>query len=86
MEVVCINSKPINDPDGIPAWCDDLVEGQVYTAEYVAKSSWGNACYFISEIKALRRVERFKPIDDNWIDELLEKLMSEIEEDELVSV
>ena len=85
MKVVCINAKPINDPDGIPAWCDDLIEGQIYNAEYVAKSSWGNDCYYISEIKALRRTERFKPVDDNWIEELLKRISEEVEADELVS-
>ena len=40
MKVVCINAKPINDPDGIQARCYDLIEGQIYNAEYVSKSSW----------------------------------------------
>jgi predicted ATP-grasp superfamily ATP-dependent carboligase len=84
MKVICINNKPINDTDGIPACCNDLVEGKIYSAEYVAKSSWGNDCYFITEIQSLRRVERFRRLDDNWVEELLERLKSEVEAEECV--
>ena len=79
MKVICINNKPINDADGIPAWCNDLVEGEIYTAEYVAKSIWGNDCYFIAEVQALRRVERFRIVDDNWVEELLSRITEEVE-------
>lgn len=83
MKVICINNKTINDPDGIPALCFDLVEGKIYTAEYVAKSIWGYDCYFISEIQDLRRVERFRIVDDNWVDELLSRITEEVQYDEI---
>lgn len=85
MKVICINNKPINDPDGIHARCNDLVEGKIYTAEYVAKSGWGNDCYFITEVQCLRRVERFRRVDDNWVEELLSRITEEVEAEECVS-
>ena len=85
MKVICINNNPINEQDGIPACCYDLVEGKVYNAEYVAKSSCGNDCYFITEIQSLRRVERFRRFDDNWVEELLSRITEEVETEECVS-
>ena len=77
MKVVCINAGTISNSDGIPSMCTDLIEGKIYTAEFSSKNIYGSDCYFISEINALRRCDRFKPIQDNWLENLLERITSE---------
>lgn len=77
-KVVCINDKQLNSfPVG------KLKEGEIYTVE----KDLGYAIYLI-EVKAPvtghYNVNRFRKVDDNWVEELLCKLMSEVEADELV--
>ena len=79
-KVVCINDKQLNSfPVG------GIKEGEIYTVE----RDLGFAVY-LKEVKAPStghyNVNRFRKVDDEWVEELLCKLMSEVEADELVSV
>jgi hypothetical protein len=78
-KVVCINDKQLNSfPVG------GLKEGEIYTVE----KDLGFAIY-LKEVKAPStghyNANRFRKVDDDWIEELLCKLMSEVESDDLVS-
>jgi hypothetical protein len=77
-KVVCIKA----DADG------DLKKGEIYTVIAVRSSTGG---VMLAEAKCTGnysgyfRPDRFRPVDDIWVDELLCKLMSKVEADELVS-
>lgn len=78
-KVVCINDKQLNScPVG------GLKEGEIYTVE----EDLGYAIY-LKEVKAPctghYNANRFRKVDDIWVEELLCKLIEEVEADELVS-
>ena len=78
-KVVCIKVNPLRT----------LKEGEIYTVIAVRSSTGGvklkeqestdpySSGYFAEY--------RFRPVDDTWVEEILGKLMSEVEADELVS-
>ena len=77
-KVVCIKA----DVDG------DLKESEIYT---IHSFTAGNTGVNLVEVKPSTPnagfwIWRFRAIDDKWVDKLLQKLMSEVEEDEVVSV
>ncbi len=78
-KVVCINCKQLNSfPVG------GLKEGEIYTVE----RDLGFAVY-LKEVKAPStghyNSNRFRKVDDDWVEELLCKLIEEVEAEELVS-
>lgn len=83
-KVVCINNKPI----GFNIYNDSLSklkEKEIYTIEGFTSSG-----IRLKEVKSSHpnggyNASRFRKIDDDWVEELLCKLMSEVEADELVS-
>ena len=79
-KVVCINANQINvNPVG------KLRKNEIYTIE----RDLGYAVY-LKEIKAPHtghyNVNRFRLIDDNWTEEILCKLLEEVEQEKLVYV
>ena len=72
---------------------DVLTEDEIYTISWIGKSHDNKPAVRLVEVKHSRHSEgltnfyawRFREIDDTWVDELLYKLMSEVEADELVS-
>ena len=77
-KVVCI--KP--DEDG------DLVKGEIYTVIDVRLSTGGvklREAKCTGFFSGYFRPDRFRPVDNDWAEELLCKLMSEVEDNELVS-
>ncbi len=78
-KIVCVKVNPLKT----------LKEGEIYTVIDVRVSTGGvklkeqeatdphSSGYFAEW--------RFRPVDDSWVEELLYKLMSEVEADELVS-
>lgn len=83
-KVVCINSKPISNSifnDSLRK----LKEGEIYTVKLATYDG-----LLLNEVKSSHPtgefcIDRFRPIDDTWVDELLCKLIEEVEYDELVS-
>ena len=79
-KVVCI--KP--DADG------DLKKGKIYTVVDIRLLTGGlklleTRCTGDS-YSGYFKPDRFRPVDNSWVDELLCKLIEEVETDELVSV
>jgi hypothetical protein len=83
-KVVCINNKPI----GYNIYNESLTklkEKEIYTIEGFTSSG-----IRLKEVKSSHpdggyNANRFRKVDDDWVEELLYKLMSEVEADELVS-
>ena len=84
MKVVCINAKPIKNADGSTAWATGLKEGQIYNSLGKTKSHFGDWCYEIEGI-GLKQCVRFKPAEDDWVEELLARISEEVEAEECVS-
>jgi len=77
-EVVCIKA----DADG------DLKKGEIYTVVDIRLSTGGlklleTRC--TGAYSGYFKPDRFIPVDNSWVDELLCKLIEEVESDELVS-
>ena len=83
-KVVCINNKPI----GYNIYNDSLSklkEKEIYTVEGFTSSG-----ILLKEVKSSHpdggyNANRFRKVDDEWVEELLCKLMSDVQYDELVS-
>jgi len=83
-KVVCINSKPISNSifnDSLRK----LKEGEMYTVRLATCDG-----LLLNEVKSSHPtgefcIDRFRPIDDAWVDELLCKIIQEVEANDLVS-
>lgn len=70
---------------------DELKQNEIYTIKWVGLSSIGIPAVSLYEVEPPEPhftkylAERFRPIDDVWVDELLCKLLEEVEAEELVS-
>lgn len=78
-KIVCVKVNPLNT----------LKEGEIYTVIAVRPSTGGVK---LKEQEATDPFSsgyfaewRFRPVDDSWVEELLCKLIEEVEADELVS-
>ena len=83
-KVVCINNEPLGY-NVFNSCLAKLKVGDIYTV--IGTESTGLQ---LKEVKSRHPLgsfdkSRFRPIDNSWVDELLCKLMSEVEADELVS-
>ncbi len=76
MKVICINAKPIHLPNGKISNGTGLVKDEIY--EYTdIQTHWnGRKCYNIKGL-GLKQTIRFREIDTNWVDELLESIKNE---------
>lgn len=80
--VVCINSKAIMEEYAIQILLYHgvgLVEGEIYTVTDTVKGKYGAWCYFILELNALKRCDRFRPVDDTFGEWVEETIMKEAE-------
>lgn len=83
-KVVCINNKPIYNSI-FNASLIKLKEGEIYTVKLATYDG-----LLLNEVKSSHptgefRIDRFRPINDDWVDELLSKIIEEVETDELLS-
>ena len=83
-KVVCINKKPISS-NFFNSCLSKLKVGEIYTV--VGTDDGGLQ---LKEVKSKHplggfNMSRFRPVDDTWVEELLCKLIDEVEDDELVS-
>jgi len=77
MKLVCINNRPIpNKHLGNNSIGVGLVEGEIYTTDgsIYPNPITGNKCYFIEETQDLKRVERFREVDNDFGEEVIKKL------------
>lgn len=76
-KVVCIRSEGSN-----------LVEKEIYTVFYMWNLVSGVTLEEIDPWKPYDcyDMNRFRPIDDDWIAELLDRVLSEVESEELLEV
>lgn len=77
MKVVCINDKALKSADGSIGSGSGLKKGEVYEYTHIEKSIFGDDCYFINGL-GLKQCKRFKPIDNQWVDELLNKITEDM--------
>ena len=66
---------------------ETLIINEVYTIKEIIYNGAGVTLFEVNPItfSVGFHIWRFRSIDDNWVEELLCKLMSEVEADELVS-
>ena len=78
MRVKCINAKYLPNSKGGFSKGLGLVEGKVYNVEKEVDSDNGNGrCYLIKGI-GKKRIERFEKVKDEWVENLLKNLTSEV--------
>lgn len=76
-KVVCINAEA--------GWLDgvkELVEGEVYTVNHIIEQINNVG---VNGVSGCWNASRFRPLNDVWVEEILCKLIEEVEADELVS-
>jgi hypothetical protein len=84
-KVVCINTKEISNSI-FNSSIVKLKDGEIYTVKLATPDG-----LLLNEVRSSHptgefNIDRFRPIDDDWVEELLCKVMSEVEANELVSV
>jgi len=78
MRVKCINTEYLTNRTGAFSKGFGLVKGKIYIVEKEVDSDNGNGrCYLIKGL-GKKRVERFEKIKDEWVENLLKKLSSEV--------
>jgi hypothetical protein len=78
MKVKCINARYIPNNRGGFSRGDGLEEGKIYLVEKEVDSNYGNGkCYLIKGL-GKRRAERFEKQKDEWTENLLKNLISEV--------
>ncbi len=76
-KVVCINAEA--------GWLDgvkELVEGEIYTVNHIIEQINNVG---VNGVSGCWNASRFRPLTDGWVEEILCKLIEEVEADELVS-
>lgn len=76
-KVVCINAEA--------GWLDgvkELVEGEIYTVNHIIEQINNVG---VNGVSGCWNASRFRPLNDGWVEEILCKLIEEVEADELVS-
>jgi hypothetical protein len=82
MKLICINAKPMFSNDGSLCCGDGLQEGDVYESLGKIDSPYDNTpCYVIKGL-GLKICVRFKPADNDWVEELLARIKQEVEIEE----
>lgn len=85
MEVICVNAKPISNKDGSISLGGGLIEGQIYEYIGVENGRNGELCYNIKGL-GLKKCKRFKPVKNDWIDDILSRVIKAVEQEECVPV
>lgn len=85
MKVICINNKVMSSKSGRPSQGTGLIQGKIYEVVSISKSSFGDGDCFIIEGVGKKRADRFREIETDWVEELLNSITEEVELEELVS-
>lgn len=73
MKILCVNDNRLRSADGTIGHGIGLKKGEIYKYTHVINNSHGDDCYFVNGL-GLRQCKRFKPIEDKWVDELLNRI------------
>jgi hypothetical protein len=74
MKVVCINDGIMSSKSGKPSMGTGIKKGKIYEVVSISKSSFGDGnCYVLKGI-GKKRADRFREIEMEWVDELLNSL------------
>lgn len=85
MKVVCINNKIMSSKSGLPSKGTGLVEGEIYEVVSISESSFGDGVCFIIQGIGKKRADRFREIETDWVDEILNSITKGVETEECVS-
>ena len=75
----------MSSKSGIPSNGAGLVEGKIYEVVSISKSSFGDGDCFVIKGVGKKRADRFREIETDWVDELLNSITEEVKLEELVS-
>lgn len=75
----------MSSKSGIPSMGTGLIEGKIYEVVSISQSSFGDGDCFIIKDVGKKRADRFKEIETDWVDELLNSIAEEVELEECVS-
>ena len=75
----------MSSKSGIPSTGSGLVEGKIYEVVSISKSSFGDGDCFIIKGLGKKRADRFREIETDWVEELLNSVTEEVETEECVS-
>ena len=75
----------MSSKSGIPSNGKGLVEGKIYEVVSISQSSFGDGDCFVIKGIGKKRADRFREIETDWIDELLNSITEDVELEECVS-
>ncbi len=74
MKVVCINDGVMSSKSGNPSLGTGIKKGEIYEVVSISKSNFCDGdCYVLKGI-GKKRADRFREIETEWVDELLNSL------------
>lgn len=73
MKVICVDDKPIIKTNGGVSFGYNLTKGKTYKCLGTKMHPNGIMCYNIEGL-GLKQIIRFREIETDWVDEVLEKL------------
>jgi hypothetical protein len=74
MKVVCINDSIMSSKSGNPSLGTGIKKGEVYEVVSISKSDFGDGdCYILKGV-GKKRADRFREIETEWVEELLNSL------------
>lgn len=75
----------MSSKSGRPSKGTGLIEGKIYEVVSISESSFGDGDCFIIKGLGKKRVDRFREIETDWVEELLNSITEEAEIEECVS-
>jgi len=84
MKVICMNNKVMSSKSGIPSNGTGLIEGKIYEVVFISQSSFGDGDCFVIKGLGKKRADRFREIETDWVEELLNSIAEEVEIEECV--
>ena len=75
----------MSSKSGIPSLGTDLVEGEIYEVVSISQSSFGDGDCFVIKGVGKKRADRFREIETDWVDKLLNSITEDVELEECVS-
>jgi len=79
-----MNNKVMSSKSGIPSNGTGLIEGKIYEVVFISQSSFGDGDCFVIKGLGKKRADRFREIETDWVEELLNSIAEEVEIEECV--
>jgi len=74
MKVVCIKDGIMSSKSGNPSLGTGLKKGKIYEVVSISKSSFGDGDCYVLKGLGKKRADRFREIETEWVDKLLNSL------------